>query len=155
MQTYIPQLLYDLEAAKEYERPTEPDYKILYPDHPAADPQYEGELDHIIAWEKGKRYSAEALFGIPHAAFPPAKQLVEGQIIDLNAAILSLWRFYRIELSYPENGNPTVLYNYLVQEWGEGKFPLMPENGICCKETCDYNPEVCIWGEACTCNTNW
>jgi hypothetical protein len=151
MQAYLTQLLADLKAAESRERPTKPDYKILYPDHPAADPQYEGALDHIIEWEMGIGYGAERLFGIPKIAFPPAEKLDKTQIADLCDAILGLWTAYRILLTYPKEGNKTVLYTYLVQEWGEGNFPLMPENGICGKETCDYNPEGCIWGEQCTC----
>jgi hypothetical protein len=151
MQAYLTQLLADLKAAESRERPTKPDYKILYPDHPAADPQYGGELDHIIEWEMGVGYGAERLFGIPKIAFPPADKLDTDQIDSLCKAILNLWTAYRIMLTYPKEGNKTVLYQYLVEEWGDGNFPLMPENGICGKETCDYNPEDCIWKAQCTC----
>jgi hypothetical protein len=151
MQAYINQLLADIKAAETRDRPTKPDYKILYPEHPAADPQYGGELDHIIEWEMGVGYGAEALFGIPKIAFPPSEKLDKTQIADLCEAILNLWSAYRILLTYPDDGDKAVLYAYLITEWGGGNFPLMPENGICGKETCDYNPDGCIWGEQCTC----
>jgi hypothetical protein len=155
MQTYITQLLADLKAAESRERPTKPDYKILYPDHPAADPQYEGELDHIIEWEMGIVYKPAELFGIEAEAFPPAEKLTETEIESLIDGILSLWAAYNITVDFPENGDPTVLYNWLLNKWttgGEdGGFPLMDEYGHYGMETCHYDPTDCIWGEACTC----
>ncbi|MEY4927589.1 MAG: hypothetical protein RI894_2025 [Bacteroidota bacterium] len=155
MQTYLTQLLADLKAAETGERPTKPDYKILYPEHPAADPQYKGRLDYIIEWEMGIVYKPAALFGIAAEAFPPAEKLAADQIESLIDAILSLWYSYNITVNFPENADSTVLYNWLLNKWatgGEnGGFPLMDEDGHYGMETCHYGTENCIWGEACTC----
>jgi hypothetical protein len=151
MQAYITQLLADLKAAESRERPTKPDYKILYPDHPAADPQYEGELDHIIEWEMGIGYTAEALFGIPTAAFPPADKLTAEDIFNICDAILALWAAYNITVTFPDDCDDTVLYQYLVEEWDTGNFPLLDKYSHCGKETCHYDPEDCRWKAQCTC----
>jgi hypothetical protein len=156
MQTYINQLLADLEAAKTRQRPEQPDYGVLYPNHPAADPQYDGELDYIIGWEMGNRYMPAELFGIPPEAFPASERLTSEQIVSLCDAILSLWESYHILVSFPEKADAAVLYKWLVNEWktgGENEegFPLMEEGGHWHLETCHYDPTDCIWGEACTC----
>ena len=151
MQAYITQLLADLKAAETKDRPAKPDYKILYPDHPAADPKYEGMLDHIIEWEMGISYTAETLFGISPDAFPPAEKLEAAHISAICEGILSLWEAYNTSVDFPDGCNDTLLYQYLVSEWRKGEFALLEEGAYCSKDTCDYNAELCRWGDLCTC----
>lgn len=150
MQSYLNQLLEDLANAKSKVPPPK-DYALLYPEHPAADPQYDGELDYIIAWEMGEEYQMSELFEIESSAFPPAEQLTAEQAEALCEAILDLWAAFNIHADFPENIPPKLLYKALRNKWEGEPIGYVPE-GTMHLEFCHYEPEECPWGmELCAC----
>jgi len=150
MQNYLTQFLHDLKGAQN-NKPVKPNYKVLYPDHPANDPEYEGHLDYIMEWEMGPQYDADDLFGISVDAFPPAERLTESQQQSLVEAILELWQAFNIVADYPDEVPVTALYNALVNRWKGEPFQYISE-GTLHLEFCHYEPEECPWGlEYCTC----
>ena len=154
MQQYITQLIQDLSAAKG-KHPTTPDYKLLHPNHPAADPEYEGELDHLIEWEMGSSYTMSDLFGIDGHVFPSAEQLSEEQQKDIIDAILDLWLSFNIAADFPAVVPVTTLYNVLVNRWKAKPVNYMSV-GTLHLEFCHYDPTECPWGmEYCQCKDLW
>lgn len=150
MEKYITQLIADLTAAIDNERPNKPDYSLLYPDHPANDPSYEGALDYMLDWEFGASYEMKELFGIDANAFPPADKLDETQMNGLITAILNLWYAYHINYAHPDPCESTTLYTMLVKQWREEKVQYVAD-GMITIESCDYDTTQCVWGEYCDC----
>lgn len=152
MQTYISQLLEDLENASQ--NPVKiPDYKILNPNHPAID----YGLDYIVGWECAPYISMADAFGIAAEAFPPPEQLNEEQAEQLINAILKLWEVNNIIADFLEIMPPTiVIYRVLRKKWQESKIQLLSE-GYLHLEFCSYEPQECPWGiDFCYCkNQEW
>ncbi|PSJ75852.1 hypothetical protein C7N43_16695 [Sphingobacteriales bacterium UPWRP_1] len=150
MQPYINQLLQDLNAAQN-NLPPPKDYALLYPNHPAADPQYDGELNYIIEWEMGDEQPMEDLFGISADALPPVELLTDEQAGSLCDAILNLWQAFNILADYPHKVPIKLLYQALRNYWIE-KPVSYTSAGHLHLEFCHYKPEECPWGlEYCTC----
>lgn len=150
MQAYLNHLLEDLANAKSKVPPPK-DYSLLYPEHPAADPQYDGDLDYIIALEMGEEYPMSELFEIERSALPPAEQLTDDQAETLCEAILDLWAAFNICADFPENIPPKLLYKVLRNRWHGQPVSYIPE-GTLHLEFCHYEPTECPWGmELCTC----
>ena len=95
MQTYINQLLADLENAKT-NQPPKVDYKLLYPEHPANDPLYEGMMDYMMEWDHAPEWTMNDLFGIDAVVFPPIEKLNGEQTEQLVQGILELWASFNI-----------------------------------------------------------
>lgn len=147
MQTYISQLLEDLELATQKTIPI-PDYTLLNPNHPAV----EYGLDYIVAWECAPQESMSSAFGISSEAFPPPEMLTEEQAEKVCTAILKLWEANRIIADLPKTlPASTIVYGVLRDRWqGEG-IQLLPE-GHLHLEFCYYEPEHCPWGmDFCMC----
>lgn len=152
MQTYLSQLLEDLELASQ--KPIEiPDYTLLNPNHPAV----EYGLDYIVAWECAPDLPMSEAFGFPAEAFPPPEQLTEEQAAQLNTAILKLWEVNNIIADLPEVlPAQQVVYGEFRKKWQESTIQLLPE-GHLHLEFCYYVQNECPWGmDFCTCkNEDW
>lgn len=145
MQKYINQLLEDLKAAHN-NQPSQVDYKLLYPDHPAADPQYEGTLDYIIEWENAPRWKMDDLFGISVEVFPPTEKLNETQLVQ---GIRQLWQAFNIYAEVPETKPPipiSKMYKNLINYWKNEEIGYVSE-GMTHIEFCSYEVSSCPWGE--------
>ncbi|GEM_PF-430356 len=150
MQSYITQLLHDLKAAQN-NLPPPKDYALLYPNHPAAHPKYEGDLDYIIEWEMGDAQPMEELFGISPNALPPVEQLTNEQAESLCHAILELWQAFNILADFPDDVPAKLLYRAFRNYWIEHPVSYT-STGRLHLEFCHYIPEQCPWGlEYCTC----
>ena len=145
MQPYLDQLLEDLRA-RHGQLPPEPNWRALYPNHPAP----EG-LEYIIAWENGYDLPMPELFDLPADAFPPPEQLDEDQIAALSDAILTRWASFHIQADIPDNIPYRIVYPVLRDRWVGEPVSVVWE-GALHLEFCDYEPERCPWGEVyCTC----
>lgn len=158
MEKYIQQLLADIAAAERKEiMPDKTDYSALYPEHPAASPEYEGELDYLIAYDFGERYEAEKLLGIPSSALPTADKLSEGQMELLVPALLRLLDSHHVMVGFPEGGAITTCYAWLLNFWhnpdGTYQVPVLGSNAFVGYDTCNFEPEGCKWGSACACRS--
>jgi hypothetical protein len=149
MQKYITQLLADLKTAQS-NQPEKVDYKLLYPDHPAADPEYNDILGHLIEWEHAPEQKMDDLFGIKIAAFPPVEKLTKTQVKALIDGILELWESFNIAADLNE-APPEVIYKILVDYW-KNKTVQYISKGTVHVEFCHYDVNDCQWGsEYCGC----
>lgn len=148
MEQYLNQLLEDLAEAQNIEI-SYPDYKALYPDHPAASYGF----DHIIGWELAPETPMAKVFGIANEAFPPEDRLTEQQARRLNEAILACWAAHQIFADLPEEvPSQRVVYRELRKAWHHKGIKLIKE-GQTHLEFCHYEVESCPWGEDyCRCN---
>lgn len=148
METYIEQLIADLKEKAKTRLPI-PDYRTLYPNHPAA----EYGLDHIIAWECATPEPFPELFGFPLEAFPPHDKLTEAQAEALTTAILELWAANGIAVVEPPEGvSHREIYREVRAIWGSKKASPQPEGSTVTFEFCNYCPEDCPWDtEHCWC----
>lgn len=159
MQTYIKQLLTDLQAAQT-RQPVKPDYKVLYPDHPANDPMYKGVMDYMIEWENAPEWKMDDLFEIKGEAFPPAEKLSEAQAEQLVHQILELWSSFNLQAEVWDDDIPIKLvYTVLVNFWKTETVQYVSV-GTLHLEFCSYELESCPWGEQyCSCkefeNEDW
>lgn len=151
MKKYLNQLLSDLEAAKT-KQPKKMDYKLLYPDHPATDPQYGGVMDYMIEWENAPEWEMDKLFGVKAEAFPPVEQLTEEETETLVVGILELWASFNIVMDLLDDGIPIkLIYKLLVNYWKTETVQYVSE-GTLHLESCHYNINTCPWGiEYCSC----
>ncbi len=146
MQKYVQQLLADLKAARKI-KPKTPDYKTLYPNHPA----WDYGLDYVVEWEMAPERTMEDLFGIAPMAFPPEDKLSDPQVKKIAIAILKLWESHHIEASFPETAPYRLVYKVLVQCWQEETLNYSA-HGDTCIHICNHNLDYCVWGqEHCTC----
>jgi hypothetical protein len=146
MQNYVSQLLSDMKAA-EKNLPTNVDYSLLHPEHPAAD----AGLNFIIEYEMSPRHTMDDLFGIKAEQFPPEAKLTDEQIEQLTDAILQLWAAFNILADFPDVVPLRTLYTVLLKRWTEETTQYVSEGHIHL-EFCDYEPERCPWGnDYCTC----
>jgi hypothetical protein len=151
MQTYITQLLSDLEASQN-NQPEKVDYKLLYPNHPAASPEYEGYMDYMIEWEKAPRWRFDDLFGIKSEVFPPVDKLTVEQMTALTDGILQLWASFNIGAVILDDKIPVeTVYRVLVNYWKTETVRYVSE-GTLNIEFCHYDENDCPWGyDFCTC----
>jgi hypothetical protein len=151
MQTYITQLLSDLKEAQN-NRPEKVDYSALYPNHPAASPEYDGVLDHIIEWETAPEWKMDDLFEINSAVFPPVERLNEAQTALLVGGILELWASFNICADILNDKIPVkTIYKVLVNYWKTEMVQYISE-GTLHLEFCHYDENDCPWGyEFCSC----
>ena len=146
MEQYIKQLIEDLTEASQNIKPV-PDYTLLNPNHPAI----EYGLDYIVAWECAPDIPIEQFFEIPSETFPPSERLTTIQQTAVLEAILNLWEVYHIEVLFPDDAPVHMQYDYLRRLWKENTIQHIGE-GCMTFEYCDYDPEVCFWGETyCSC----
>ena len=90
------------------------------------------------------------MFGVEKIAFPPAEKLTDSQALQLVDAIEMLWESRNISPFYPDELPVKLKYTLLVGKWDE-EWLFCPSMHSTI-EFCDYNPEVCPFGEAyCTC----
>ena len=147
MKKYIEQLLADL-AAAEKTVPSPPNYKALYPDHPAHD----YGLEHIVAWECTPFQPMSELFGIAADAFPPADKLTDRQVAALTKGILSLWLAFGTGVDIPKRTPKRTLYNVITDAWRNEPMQYIPnDGGFSTFEFCSLEPETCKWGASCSC----
>ncbi|MEM6298130.1 MAG: hypothetical protein AAF740_05510 [Bacteroidota bacterium] len=147
MEEYIKQLVEDLTTMAK--TPLEcPDYKLLYPNHPAI----KAGLDYILAWEVAPDIPMTEAFDLLPETFPHPEQLKETQATRLNQAIINLWEANRIFVSVPERvPSQLIVYRELRDLWQTGTIRLLP-NGNTTLGFCSYEAETCPWGEEfCTC----
>ena len=147
MKKYIEQLLADLAAATQNLPPT-PNYKVLYPDHPAHD----FDLEYIVAWECAPLEPMSDIYGIAADAFPSEDKLTDEQVAEVSNAILLLWHTYNHDVVIPEVVPYRLLYKILVDAWQNHETQFLPPGmGHSTTDFCTYYPETCPWGEYCTC----
>ncbi len=148
MTNYINQLLDDMKKA-EQNLPPSPNYKVLYPDHPAHD----YGLEHIVAWECTPNQTMAELYGISPDAFPPPEKLTEAHIAALVEGIKSLWLAYGTDVSIPDNATMLLCYKVFTKEWREGEVQYFPPEmgGFSTYDFCSGCVESCVWEEACSC----
>ena len=147
MKKYTAQLVADLKSAEKNIPPT-PNYKVLYPDHPAHD----YDLEHIVAWECTPFQSMSELFGIESDAFPPDNKLTDRQVSALTKGIRSLWLAFGSDVSVPKGTPKRKLYNVLIDAWRNEPMQYIPnDGGFSTFEFCNTDPETCKWGEYCGC----
>lgn len=151
MQTYITQLLTDLKTAQT-NQPPKVDYKLLYPDHPASNPQYEGVMDYMIEWDHAPEWTMNDLFGIDAVVFPPIEKLNGEQTEQLVQGILELWASSNICADILNDKIPIqTIYTVLVNYWKTETIQYMSE-GTLHLEFCHYDENDCPWGyEYCSC----
>lgn len=151
MQKYLTQLLNDLIDAGNHP-PEKMDYKLLYPDHPAADPEYEGVMDYMIEWEYAPEWKMDDLFGIEVERFPPADKLTEEQMTELVSYIIELWGDFNIQPHIPDTNPPSkVVYKVLLEYWKNKTVQYISEGWLHI-EFCNYDETNCPWGyDYCTC----
>jgi len=154
MQTYINQLVEDLNE-KAQTKIEAPNYKVLFPDHPAID----YDLDGVVAYLCSTPLSFSSTFDTQDEVFPPAEKLTNEQAQQLCDAILNLWQVNNLQVYLPDDVNIPVknLYNQLITYWKEDGIKLMPNNGgNITLDFCTYYAESCPWGsENCTCEDNF
>jgi hypothetical protein len=149
MEKYITQLLSDLKTAQS-NQPEKVDYKLLYPDHPAAHPEYNDALGHIIEWENAPDQKMDDLFGIKSDAFPPVEKLTRTQIKALIENILELWGSFNIAADLNE-APVELVYKILINYWKTETVQYISE-GTMHLEFCHYDVNDCQWGsEYCSC----
>ena len=147
MKKYIEQLLADLAAATQ-NLPPKPNYKVLYPDHPAHD----FGLEYIVAWECTPFQPMTELFGIAANAFPSEDKLTDEQVEKVVDAILLVWHTYNNEVIIPEDVPNRLLYTVLVHAWGNKRTQFVPlDMGRITVDCCTSEIESCPWGEFCSC----
>ena len=112
MQNYVNQLLTDMAAAQK-NLPTEVDYALLYPDHPAV--AY--GLTHIAEYEMSPRHSMDDLLGIKAEQLPPDDKLSDEQVVQLNDGIVALWEAFNISPDLPNEVPPRLIYEALKNYW--------------------------------------
>jgi hypothetical protein len=149
MEKYITQLLSDLKTAQS-NQPEKVDYKLLYPDHPAARPEYNDILGYLIDFEHAPEVKMDDLFGIKSDAFPPVEKLTTTQIKALIENILELWGSFNIAADL--NKAPVELvYKILINYWKTETVQYISE-GTVHLEFCHYDVNDCQWGsEYCSC----
>ncbi len=146
MKKYIQFLLQDLENAKSI-IPPKPNYKLLYPDHPA----FQFGLDYIVEWEMSPEIPMENLFEINVDQFPKSELLTTEQLEQVIEAIIELWEAHRIDANMPESIPPEIMYNVIINQWSE-PFAYVQE-GFMSLDFCNYRHGQCPFGnEYCDCN---
>ena len=146
MQNYVNQLLTDMAAAQK-NLPTEVDYALLYPDHPAV--AY--GLTHIAEYEMSPRHSMDDLLGIKAEQLPPDDKLSDEQVVQLNDGIVALWEAFNISPDLPNEVPPRLIYEALKNYWATKTVQYVSEGRIHI-EFCDYEPDECPWGsDYCSC----
>ena len=147
MKKYVSQLLTDLKAAESKIPPT-PNYKELYPDHPAHD----YGLEHIVAWECTPFQTMSELFGIESDAFPPDDKLTDRQVSVLAKGIMALWLAFGTDVDIPKKTPKRKLYSVLIDAWRNEPMQYIPnDGGFSTFEFCNLDPETCKWGAYCGC----
>ncbi len=148
MKNYVSQLLADMKSAAK-NLPSTPNYKDLYPDHPAHD----FGLEYIVAWECTPFEPMSDIYGIKAEAFPPDDKLTDEEVAELNDGILQLWLAYNTDADIPDNAPPRLLYKVLRDAWANEEIQFFsPEmGGFSTMEFCDVEPESCRWGAFCKC----
>jgi hypothetical protein len=148
MKNYINQLLDDLKQAEQNIPPT-PNYKLLYPDHPAHD----FGLEYIVAWECTPEQPMQELFGIPPEAFPPPEKLTRTQMKSLNQGIIDLWAAFGIGVDIPDKATILQCYKVFTKSWKEdGIQYFSPEmGGFSSMSFCNSDVETCSWEKFCSC----
>lgn len=150
MQKYITQLLADLKAAQS-NQPEKVDYKLLYPDHPAAHPEYNDILGHLIEWENAPDWKMDDLFGIKGAAFPPVEKLTTIEQKALIHGILELWESFNIAADLNDEAPVEIVYKILINYWKTETVQYISK-GTVHLEFCHYDVNDCQWGsEYCGC----
>jgi hypothetical protein len=150
MKNYIEQLLSDMKKA-EQNLPPRPNYKVLYPDHPAHD----YGLEHIVAWECTPEQPFQELYEIAPEAFPPVDKLTDEQVKSVVDAIISLWAAYGTGVDIPEKATPRLCYKVFTKAWREEKVQYFPpDSGFCSWNFCSSDEETCPWESACSCFEN-
>jgi len=151
MQQYLNQLLADLKAAQT-KQPEKPDYKVLYPDHQANDPIYDGMMDYMIEWDNAPEWKMDDLFEIKSEVFPPVEKLTTEQVTKLIDGILELWAHFNIDAVIPDDKIPVeIVYKELVNSWKTETIQYISE-GTLHLEFCHYDENNCPWGyEYCSC----
>jgi hypothetical protein len=145
MQNYVNQLLADMVAAKK-NLPPEINYALLYPDHPA----YKFGLDYIVEWEMSPSYTMDELFGIKAEQLPPAEKLTDEQIVQLVEGMFDLWAAFNFVADTDYEAPMRVYYSTIKTHWATQPIQYHPD-GINELDFCDYNTELCSWGEHCKC----
>jgi hypothetical protein len=145
MQNYINQLLADMVAAKT-NLPAEINYAVLYPDHPA----YRYGLDYIVEWEMSPSYTMDELFGIKAEQLPPAEKLTDEQIVQLIEGMFDLWAAFNFVADTDYEAPMRVYYDIIRTHWATQPIKYHAD-GINELDFCDYNTDLCSWGEHCKC----
>lgn len=149
MEKYITQLLTDLKAAQS-NQPQKVDYKLLHPDHPAAAPEYNDILGHLIEWEHAPEQKMDDLFGVNVEGFPPIEKLTTTQTQQLVEGILELWASFNIAADLQE-APIDLIYKVLINFWKTETVQYISE-GTTHVEFCHYDVNDCQWGnEYCGC----
>lgn len=148
MKNYINQLLDDLKKA-EQNIPPKPDYKLLYPDHPAHD----FDLEHMVAWECTPEQPMQELFGIAPEAFPPPERLTRTQMKSLNQGIIDLWAAFSIDVDIPRKATILQCYKVFTKAWEEDGIQYFPPEmgGFSSMGFCNSDVESCKWEKFCSC----
>ena len=109
MHPYLPHLLADLETAKA-NKPAKPNYRLLYPDHPA----FEYGLDYIAEWELGKNKPLKGWLGIEPENFPPKDQFEESDLEAVVEKFLDLLLHFNVSVMLPDEMPYAMVYDLLV-----------------------------------------
>ena len=144
MERYVEQLIEDLNSARKWalvnkNRGELSDNEIM---------EELIEIDRIIDEEPEK--PMHNIFGIDPDMFPPPEKITRKQSALIAAEILELWRYFNIDVIFPDNFPLSKLYPLLVKKFREPflYFPM----GITGVEFCDYDVSHCPFGdEYCMC----
>ena len=143
METYIDQLLEDLQAAAR----NPPAETFL-----DGDPRYLG-LDYIEEWENAPYQPFGEVMGIDSGVFPPDDRLTDGQIEWLIDGILELWASRGLCAELPEELPLRLTYRVLIGRWNDEPIQCLARGGTVSHLTfCDCDPATCVFGaEFCEC----
>lgn len=141
MQTYVDQLLNDIEKAKRKDQPW------ICAEKPSS---FEEEMAEIERWlENDPAFTFSYYCGLRKEEFPPAEKLTDDQIHKLKKQFEDLLYTWNLSANIPEEIPPSKAYTLLVSVLD--KKVDIPDTGFMTFEFCAYDPPTCPLDEYCEC----
>ncbi len=162
METYLAQLLSDLDAATlaQWRRcPPHfyqsgmrdpmlqpPEGYIEQPPTPEMPGDFEASIGEMEDWMEGKpEVTMFDHFGLTPEEFPAAEKFTEEQARTLVDALVRLWIAYNFMPTVPEKAPARVFYPVMLVRMA--KPAMLMKHGVTGIEFCNYYPENCPFGE--------
>ncbi len=146
METYIGQLVEDMEAAQR------PEQEHNWSDEPWSLERHFAEIERWIAGEEPDHtFSYYCEMNIEQ--FPPAEQLTDQQLQRVCNAFQQLLASWNLEISIPEAVPLRIAYPFIVGVLTE-KVQIVTD-GLIGIEVCTANPASCPFAAYCICATDF
>lgn len=144
MHPYLPYLLDDLTQAKT-NKPDRPNYRLLYPDHPA----FEYGLDYIVEWEMGLTKQLKDWVVLEKEIFPPPEHLTEDEMRLVITSFIKLLNHFNVDVALPEKIPVPDVYQLLINTL-DHEIQIVSEATMTI-DFCSGNAEGCELGSFCSC----